>query len=258
MSEPIHPCAGRQGRRRRHDASPKALAERVNLLVADRASRVALDFQRSAYGSGLDILCLAAEHGLTALRQARDGHARELASLPPEAHRRWDFDEYGGQFEITSPAADLETDIEMATDALNELRKAFAVAAYHHWERSVIEWWHAARPTILPPGRPPFGYDHLKKAAKRLSVRPAPALNKVVTLANALKHNDKRRWNELKKQWPEVIARERYRSRADWAGTIQLNDTQLLEVFQAVQQSGPSSSQQQKWSPLPFTPRDDA
>uniref|UniRef100_A0A182SSZ1 Core-binding (CB) domain-containing protein n=1 Tax=Anopheles maculatus TaxID=74869 RepID=A0A182SSZ1_9DIPT len=238
MSTPANRSPNPSGRRVPRQSPP--ITTRVARGLAVLTARAALPLQFAVYASGLDMLCQAAQSGLTALRRRRRILERRLHALPPAAHVHWAFDEHGEQFEIPSQADDLETEIEMATDAMNELRKAFAIAAYHHWERSVLEWWHAENPAArdesVPEERrpkPPQKHGKLQEFAENVATPPAPALDKVRTLANALKHNSKDRWDNLAQQWPEVIARKPYQNRANWAGTIRLSDSQLLKVFQA-------------------------
>ena len=263
MSTPAKRSPNPSGRLVPRQSPP--ITTRVARGLAVLPARAALPLQFAVYASGLDMLCQAAQSGLTALRRRRRVLERRLHALPPAAHVRWAFDEHGAQFEIASRAGDLETEIEMAADAMNELRKAFAIAAYHHWERSLLEWWYAENPAArdesVPEASrptPPRNHERLLAFTETVATPPAPALDKVRTLANALKHNSKDRWDDLVQQWPEVIARTPYKHRADWAGTIRLSDSQLLKVFQAVQQSGPRPPRKRDWPRLPFTPRGDA
>src|SRR3546814_10680611 len=39
-------------------------------------------------------------------------------------------------------SSDLQGTIFVAEEALMSLRKAYAVAIYHHWERSALQWTH--------------------------------------------------------------------------------------------------------------------
>ncbi|CUW48566.1 hypothetical protein [Novacetimonas hansenii] len=235
-------------RSRRRQIEVSDVRERVQKRLSAMRAEIKLPLQRIRYVSGLDILCIAAEAGLKGLRTHRDIKIEELQSLPEEIAVEDFVDEDDVQHIVWSNADDLETDIEMAADALNELRKAFCVAAYHHWERAVIEWWYDSNLTKNPPR----SFNDIKAYAEQLGIPVDEDLGKVVALTNLIKHNNKDKWAKLRGVWPEIVPRERPGNVADWSGTVELTDNDLLDVFRAVQRSGPHRSG--SLEDLPFSP----
>ena len=179
---------------RRRQIEVSDVRERVQKRLSVMRAEIKLPLQRIRYVSGLDILCIAAEAGLKGLRTHRDIKIEALQSLPEEVVVEDFVDEDDVQHIVWSNTDDLEADIEMAADALNELRKAFCVAAYHHWERAVIEWWHDSNITKNPPR----GFNDIKTYAEQLGIPVDEDLGKVVALTNLIKHNNKDKWAKLR------------------------------------------------------------
>ncbi|MFT8953127.1 MAG: hypothetical protein ABF979_12735 [Gluconobacter sp.] len=109
---------------RRRQIEVSDVRERVQKRLSVMRAEIKLPLQRIRYVSGLDILCIAAEAGLKGLRTHRDIKIEELQSLPEEVVVEDFVDEDDVQHIVWSNTDDLEADIEMAADALNELRKA--------------------------------------------------------------------------------------------------------------------------------------
>lgn len=233
---------------RRAQIEVSDVSERIQKKLSVMRADIKLPLQRIRYVSGLDILCIAAEAGLKGLQTHRDIKIEELQSLPEEVVVEDFVDEDDIQHAVWSKTDDLQTDIEMATDALNELRKVFCVAAYHHWERAVIEWWYA---TTLTP-KPPRSFSGIKNYAKRLGIPADEELDKVVALTNLIKHNSEDKWSKLREVWPEIVPRKMPGNAADWSGTVELANNDLLDIFRAVQRSGPHRSG--RLEDLPFSP----
>lgn len=264
MAEIAKPSAKLPGRR---GGPTLPFKERVARALAAEAARRVLPGDRDAYLRGLNLLCIGATHGLAGIRAEVASKLAQIEALPRAATPRWVLNVAGEPEENDSPVWGLDAE-RAAAASLNELRKAFAVAAYHHWERSVSAWWHAAHPDARTGSgqtkatkqeEAPRGFKELARHAGTLSAPPDPTPRQVATLSNALKHNSEQRWHELKAQWPELIAHNCSDYRADWTDTLQLTDAQLLQVFQAVQRSGPRDAdvRDDGWAALPFTPRDD-
>jgi len=233
---------------RRAQIEVSDVRERIQRKLSVMRAEIKLPLQRIRYASGLDILCIAAEAGLKGLRTHLNVKIKELQSLPEKVVVDDFVDEDDVQHVVWSKTDDLETDIEMATDALNELRKVFCVAAYHHWERAVIEWWYASN---LTP-KPPRGFSDVKDYAKRLGIPADEKLNRAIALTNLIKHNNEDKWSKLREVWSEIVPRERPGNAADWSGTVELANNDLLDVFRAVQRSGPHRSG--RLGDLPFSP----
>jgi hypothetical protein len=131
-----------------------------------------------------------------------------------------------------------------------ELRKAFAIAAYHHWERSVQLW---IVPTNEIAARDSFdarrkrharGYEDISKAASEIGYPADVELPRVAALANTLKHNSKAYGARLLKLWPDILPSQFQNSTnpTDWASAIQLSDEHLNEIFNIVSRSGPTEN----------------
>jgi hypothetical protein len=129
----------------------------------------------------------------------------------------------------------LAFELEMAEIARQELRKAYAIAAYHHWERYVRVW---------------TGKDNLRThddmtAATLAEGYPIHAyLDRVRLLVNTLKH-DNRRWGmALFEAWREAYRsdfRPRQVGRVYWAEAVSLTDNQIAELFATLAASGPTA-----------------
>src|SRR4051812_32173864 len=145
------------------------------------------------FQSGIDVLRKSAQAGLSALSDEIKALEQQL-----EDYRR--IGEFDGEHDedgvvIWERDEFLEHAVGLAREALMELRKAFAIAALHHWERSVQRWLGQANDTAPPTDsdarrkRLPRGYDELSSAAKAMGYPAHGNLLRVVTLANTLKHN---------------------------------------------------------------------
>ncbi|GBR09819.1 hypothetical protein [Gluconobacter frateurii] len=251
-----------RNRVRRSYGPPMPMEKRIKYKISEMAGKVALPLQRIKYYSGIDILCIAAQTGLDALRSKIGGLQKQLTLLPPNVRKNFLYDE---GCEDWSEQDDVECDIDMAKDALNELRKAFCVAAYHHWERSVSEWYHAYSQAPPNQDRPsvkfPRGHEELENFCQScLNISTHKSLKSVTSLVNLLKHNNKNRWQDVHREWPTIVPGGRPGNGADWSGTVRLTDEDLLRVFEVVRLSGPKRpnlSQSAPYEPLPFTPKPD-
>ncbi|HEY0121269.1 MAG TPA: hypothetical protein VGC14_05820, partial [Rhizobium sp.] len=139
----------------------------------------------------------------------------------------------------------LRHQILQSQEALIELRKAFAIAAFHHWERSVQRHFAHESSNSAPNDRPRRSlrsYDRIKQEAINLGYPIDDNLDRVVTLINTLKHNNDEKGTHLHKVWPDIFPyefKEPYRF-TDWASSIEMADQQLTEVFDIISRSGPS------------------
>src|SRR3546814_7916557 len=84
-------------------------------------------------------------------------------------------------------SSDLQGTIFVAEEALMSLRKAYAVAIYHHWERSALQWTN----------RKNEKHDDLARRVLAMGYPIDPHLHVVRDLANLLKH-DNDRWGVRK------------------------------------------------------------
>lgn len=80
----------------------------------------------------------SAQTGLTALSSEVKGLEQKLKDYHQSDEVEGEYDE-DGQL-LWDQGTVLEHEISFANNASMELRKAFAIAAYHYWERSVQRW----------------------------------------------------------------------------------------------------------------------
>lgn len=121
---------------------------------------------------------------------------------------------------------------DVIEDALMALRKSFALAAFHHWERSARQW---------------TSYDKMDNEGlflrlRQKSITVHPRLQAVRDLVNTLKHDNASRGRQLLVSWPQVFPKkftERPGKRTPWYEAIYLDDALVEEVFAIVAASGP-------------------
>lgn len=121
-----------------------------------------------------------------------------------------------------------------AEDALNTLRKAFAIVLYHHWERSVREWVQSKH------GK----HDTLVSAAAAIGQVTDPLVNDLRTLVNTLKHNNEVWGKPLHTSRPDLFKANFKigQSDPDWHDEIEISGQALLAFFSAVSASGPATN----------------
>lgn len=124
----------------------------------------------------------------------------------------------------------LEMDKESCANSISEVRKAFAVALYHHWERAV------RRVTRFHDN----DLRQLLKQAKEKGIRVSGDLVKVRHLVNTLKHNNGQTGKRLLKSWPDVFTSPLQPDRVrDWYFAVELRPDQIDMVFAIISESGP-------------------
>jgi hypothetical protein len=148
------------------------------------------DVRGYQYQSDVDVLRKSAESGLAALAH----EVRALEQQLEEYRRIGEFD--GDRNEDGVVLWDREDllshEIAFACGALMELRKAFAIAAYHHWERSVQLWIVQTSEIAAPDSidarrkRHARGYEDISKAASEIGYPADVELPRVAALANTL------------------------------------------------------------------------
>jgi hypothetical protein len=195
------------------------------------------NLQGYEFQGALDVLRKSSQAGLAALKHETIVLEQQLTDYlrvgefegerDEEGHVLWEQDQI------------LNIKITDAYDAQMELRKAFAITAYHHWERSVQRW--IAHKTGTANGSK-MAYKELSKAATDIGYSPDSGLCRVVKLANTLKHNSEDGGDDLYQLWTDVFRPEFQKPPrfSDWASAIQLTDQHLNEIFDIVSRSGPS------------------
>ncbi len=197
-----------------------------------------------AYQSGLDAIRLAAVTAEASLNaelackrleldayDARPGFIGERE----DGHILWELDQV------------LEMDIARLEEALPELRRAFALSAYHYWETAVYRWHHqehgnAAKKRLGPHDDLVEEIRRLAQNAPDLSFRVHPDLEAVAKLANVIKHTSADSWQWLIRQCPEPLKPlfPAPPAPSDRHTPVMLTVAQLAWVFEVVSQSGPA------------------
>jgi hypothetical protein len=130
----------------------------------------------------------------------------------------------------------LQATIEAAEDALMSLRKAYAVALYHHWERSALQWTN----------RKNEKHDDLIKYVLAMGYPIDPHLQVVRDLANLLKHSNDRWGLKLYESWPDVFPLD-FRPPVsgawplNWYERVSLSSDHIKSIITAVRRSGPKN-----------------
>ena len=122
-----------------------------------------------------------------------------------------------------------------AEEALNTLRKAFAIVLYHHWERSAREWVQSKN------GK----HDTLVSSLAANGQGTEPLVNDLRTLVNTLKHNNDGWGVPLHTDRADLFKSEFKITQAqpiDWYDAIEVSGPALLAFFSAVSASGPTSN----------------
>lgn len=185
------------------------------------------------------------QNGLTALRDAAAAGLKaienDIRSLEQSLIEYEQSGEYDGQRDedgqILWEFGDMfRSQIGDAEVARMELRKGLAIAAYHYWERAV-QRLHK----VLGGQKHLRDWESIRQSAEQSGFAIDPALQRVVTLANTLKHSNEKHGVQLLAEWPDLFPRgiSDPANVIDWASAIELSDAHLRSVFTAVAQSGP-------------------
>lgn len=130
----------------------------------------------------------------------------------------------------------LEATIHTAEDALMSLRKAYAIALYHYWERSALHW----------TGKTNEKHDKLAALVAATGIPVDPRLHALRDLANLLKHASTKWGERLHKSWSELFPPDFWLPtnggwRADWYEQVSLTEDQFGKVLAIVRASGPTN-----------------
>jgi hypothetical protein len=180
---------------------------------------------RAAYRSAADALheeWERARENAVAYRDGVESGRTEWIGEREDGHVLWDQEQI------------LEMEIESKFEGQGALRKAFALAAYHHWERGARSW----------TGSDARDHEKLAKAVRALGIGISPHLEAVKDLANLLKHDNDKRGADLLKSWPQLLpppSSAQGATRTDWYGAVRLTDAHLDEALDAVAASGPDA-----------------
>jgi len=191
------------------------------------------DFEGSRFRDGVDRLDKAFSLALRSLLDEEQNLRSQLEAY--QAHVKgggerigeWDPDE---GYSLWEHDDDLSMEIEDAEESQKDLRKAYMLAIYHHWERAAQRWTgsgpHAKFKTLV-----------LKTQEAGYSIDEG--LVGLRDLVNALKHNNATWGNALKQSWPSVIRADIDGPSVDWYRAIKLTDDDVRTACAVVRRSAP-------------------
>jgi hypothetical protein len=193
--------------------------------------------QGFVYQSGIDVLTASATTAQDALQDSQQVRSTELDIRRASDVFEDECDEQG--LVICDRTALLAQEIANIAEMVNELRKAFVTAAYHHWEVSVVRWAREATPADAPLRT----RDRLVAKAIEVGYPPDPELDRVRCLANLIKHDSDSARQALKGAAPALFAAifESGTIRSPWASAIEISAATLDWTFDVVRRSGPSA-----------------
>lgn len=185
------------------------------------------------------------QSGLKTLRNSYDRAFHSLQSDIDQAYQDINF--YDGEHsDKVDP--DIERDDEgqvihdprdsliyaslMAEQAMQALRKAYAIMIYHYWERGARDWGNKEH----------GGFKGVVKAAQDAGIFVDPNITDLLMLVNTLKHNASI-WGQplfdLHPDWfPANFRRER--KSIEWFEVIQLSEKDMNDFFELAKRSGPN------------------
>lgn len=182
------------------------------------------------------------ESGIDCLRDSFTAAAEGIQEKIRNETEAWDTQsgdyESGPQYAedgstLFDPADVYSYKMEALQEAYAELRKAFAIAIYHYWERNIRVY------AKLPNGN----HEKLVKAAEGLGYTIPMGFARAHRLANALKHNNADCVNKLHKEWPEVSGvLFKAEGERDWYARIDLTDEHIYYMLDLTKLAGPSRS----------------
>lgn len=133
--------------------------------------------------------------------------------------------------------------IDDAENALDSLRKAFTVVAYHTWERGALRWFKYAN-------KKPNHGDFVHALSNNNFAFDQDGLRDLNNLANCLKHNSARSGPSLWSDRPDLFKpgfnpndplpiTGKPPSSVDWEDEINLTDANMNAFFETVRISSP-------------------
>lgn len=169
------------------------------------------DFRGYWFQRGIEVLRRSVQTGLVALDSEKDTLEQQLESYRQSGKFEGERDEDGSI--LWEQDMFFEHEIASVNEASAELRKAFAIAAYHFWERSVQSWIAhengngsaKAEAYNTPKQKKRIEFEDLCELTKVLGYSVSGKLVRVQALANMLKHNNERWGKRLLMLWPDVF-----------------------------------------------------
>lgn len=180
-------------------------------------------------------------HGLRILRRAfKSAHDQVMSELDEacrehEAHAEAigdgpDTIYWTDSYSVITTLESLQLNVDAANAAVQELRLAFAVTFYHHWERSVCRW---AGKEIKQ------GHPTLEKEAKKLGYPVHEDMRLVQALANLSKHGAEK-WAIKLCTWPGLFRKgiDHFKV-VDWRGALDLQEDHVWQIADIVEACSP-------------------
>lgn len=203
-------------------------------------AKLNINWRGYSYQAGLEVLAqsyLASQQALEdGIERAKDeaiGYQQAVEQGIEEPQIEYDDD----GTPLVDHADVLAWNVDLAQEASMALRKAFVIAAYHHWERSARGW------TGSQHGK----HEKLVTLSREKGYPIHPRLEAIQQLVNLLKH-DNAAWGEkVLVSWPEVISPSfKAKPATDWYEAVSLRSEQVVEVLDALTASGPHSTMMPK------------
>lgn len=186
------------------------------------------DLRGYVFESGIDVLRSAYETASLALVTNID--RIEVAQAEYLAAGIWEGERDEDGHILWEREQLFEIKLDMARQGLADLRKSFALAAYHFWERSARQW----------TGDDRGSHDDLVLSATAEGIKAHPHLSAVRDLANTLKHNSRKFGPALRASWPDVVRSTNGGVSFDgWYGAVVLEEPHMDLLFATVSASGP-------------------
>ena len=180
------------------------------------------------------------ESGLDCLRDSFTAAVEGIQVKLREESEAWDSEtgDYGIETQfaengsvVFDPGDVYSYKVEALEDAHVELRKAFAIAIYHFWERKMRTYGK------LEKGN----HKIFTEVAESLGIMIPSEFARVYRLANALKHNSAGTLNKLHDEWSEVSGvLFKVEGTRDWYSRINLTDDHIYYLLDLTKQAGPS------------------
>lgn len=194
-------------------------------------------FHAQQYERGLRLLALAYTTSNDALKNDLDCRVEDLIGHREAIARGEIADtiEYNDGFVIITGNKARQLRADALFDALAELKAAFAIAFFHHWERSVCQW----------AGKHLRNFNEQKKAVSALGYPLHPRIEAAQNLANLLKHGNGMWAERLRTSWPELLPSEAESGpvNADWRELIDLKDAQIDELQRILYACSPTAKE---------------
>jgi hypothetical protein len=176
------------------------------------------------------------DHGVRLLKQgyeaSRDALLGEVERIKAKAHAYEEGLANGGEWIgeredghiLWEQSQFYDMEIADAHQAIYEVRRAFIIALYHHWERSAVVWLGKDAP-----------HEELERYCSESGFGPASDIGAVRCLANHLKHKpwSNSKWlNKLRDEYPSFMPRVA-------ASVSVLSDIDIETVAAVILASGP-------------------